>query len=124
MSRANSVMPMIPFIGVRISWLILARNSLLARLPASAASLARFSASSLARSLVVRWTTFRSMPALVASNWAVRMGDFLQFSRALNATADQNHVFEHHPTGMFQPAPPDRRQHSVHGLRPPGAAKT
>ena len=33
-------MPMIPFIGVRISWLILARNSLLARLAASAASLA------------------------------------------------------------------------------------
>ena len=34
-------MPITPFIGVRISWLILARNSLLARLAASAASLAR-----------------------------------------------------------------------------------
>ena len=33
-------MPMTPFIGVRISWLMLARNSLLARLAASAASLA------------------------------------------------------------------------------------
>ena len=33
-------MPMMPFIGVRISWLMLARNSLLARLAASAASLA------------------------------------------------------------------------------------
>ena len=31
-------MPMMPFIGVRISWLIDARNSLLARLAASAAS--------------------------------------------------------------------------------------
>ena len=31
-------MPMMPFIGVRISWLMLARNSLLARLAASAAS--------------------------------------------------------------------------------------
>ena len=30
-------MPMTPFIGVRISWLMLARNSLLARLAASAA---------------------------------------------------------------------------------------
>jgi len=39
-SRASSVMPMMPFIGVRISWLMLARNSLLARLAASAASLA------------------------------------------------------------------------------------
>ena len=34
---ASSVMPMMPFIGVRISWLMLARNSLLARLAASAA---------------------------------------------------------------------------------------
>ena len=39
-------MPMMPFMGVRISWLMLARNSLLARLAASAASLARRSASS------------------------------------------------------------------------------
>src|SRR5690348_16838811 len=35
-------MPMMPLMGVRISWLILARNSLLARLPASAASLAKY----------------------------------------------------------------------------------
>ena len=35
--RVRSVMPMMPFIGVRISWLMLARNSLLARLAASAA---------------------------------------------------------------------------------------
>ena len=33
-------MPMMPFNGVRISWLMLATNSLLARLAASAASLA------------------------------------------------------------------------------------
>ncbi len=33
-------MPMMPFMGVRISWLMLARNSLLARLAPSAASLA------------------------------------------------------------------------------------
>ncbi len=33
-------MPMMPFIGVRISWLMFARNSLLARLAASAVSLA------------------------------------------------------------------------------------
>ena len=39
-------MPRMAFIGVRISWLTLARNSLLARLAASAASLARRSASS------------------------------------------------------------------------------
>jgi len=36
-------MPITPFIGVRISWLIFARNWDLARLAASAASLALFS---------------------------------------------------------------------------------
>ncbi len=39
-SRANSVIPRMPFMGVRISWLMLARNSLLARLADSAATLA------------------------------------------------------------------------------------
>ena len=36
--RASSVIPMIPFIGVRISWLMLARNSDFAWLAASAAA--------------------------------------------------------------------------------------
>ena len=36
----SSVMPMTAFSGVRISWLILARNELFARLAASAASFA------------------------------------------------------------------------------------
>ena len=45
-SSSSSVMPMTPFIGVRISWLMLARNSLLARFAASAASLATFMVSS------------------------------------------------------------------------------
>ena len=40
-SSRSSVMPMTPFIGVRISWLIDARNSLLARLASSAACCAR-----------------------------------------------------------------------------------
>ena len=39
-SSSRPVMPMTPFIGVRISWLMLARNSDLVRLPASAISLA------------------------------------------------------------------------------------
>ena len=37
-SRTRSVMPMMPFMGVRISWLTLARNSLLCRLATSAIS--------------------------------------------------------------------------------------
>ena len=39
-SSSSSVMPRTPFIGVRISWLMLARNSLFARLAASATSFA------------------------------------------------------------------------------------
>ena len=42
-SLASAVMPMIAFMGVRISWLMWARNSLLQRLAVSAASLARAS---------------------------------------------------------------------------------
>ena len=40
LSSTSSVMPMMAFKGVRISWLMLARKALLARLAASAASLA------------------------------------------------------------------------------------
>ena len=52
-SSASSVMPRIPFMGVRISWLMLARNSLLARLAASAACLASTRRCSAARCLVM-----------------------------------------------------------------------
>ena len=45
-------MPMMPFIGVRISWLTFARNALFERLAASAASVARISASRDARASV------------------------------------------------------------------------
>jgi hypothetical protein len=44
--RARSVAAMTPFMGVRISWLILARNSLLARVAVSAISLACLSSPS------------------------------------------------------------------------------
>ena len=40
-SRRSPVMPSTPFMGVRISWLIMARKSLLARAACSAATLAR-----------------------------------------------------------------------------------
>ena len=42
--RASRARPVRPFSGVRISWLVLARKSLLARLAASAASSARANA--------------------------------------------------------------------------------
>ncbi len=46
-SSVRSVIPMMPLSGVRISWLMFARNSPFARLPASAASFA-FPSSTLA----------------------------------------------------------------------------
>ena len=57
-SSTSSVMPRMPFIGVRISWLMLARKSLLARLAASAASLAYASR---------RSVHFRSIPKPIPS---------------------------------------------------------
>ena len=45
-SSTSSVMPITPFIGVRISWLMFARNSLFDRLAASASSFAAFSSTS------------------------------------------------------------------------------
>jgi len=44
-SSSRLVMPMTPFIGVRISWLIIARKALLAWAARSAASLASLSSS-------------------------------------------------------------------------------
>ena len=59
-SNTSSVMPMMPFIGVRISWLILARNSLLARLAAMAVSRAVTRFLLVDRSSAVRASTVRS----------------------------------------------------------------
>jgi len=54
-SRTNSVIPMIPFMGVRISWLMFAKNSLLARLEGSAASFACCMASSARFRVEMSW---------------------------------------------------------------------
>ena len=58
-------MPMTPFKGVRISWLMLAKNSLLALAAASAASLALARAAvALTRSVTFSWaTTARAGPS-------------------------------------------------------------
>ena len=67
-SRASSVMPMMPFIGVRISWLMLARNSLLARLAASAASLAIRSSSCASLISVMSVRRLTTPPSLVGKS--------------------------------------------------------
>ena len=56
---SRSLMPITAFIGVRISWLMLARNSALARLPASAASRAAISSASVR----LRAVMSRAMPS-------------------------------------------------------------
>ncbi len=54
-SSSRLVMPMTPFIGVRISWLMLARNSLRTLSARSATSLAVTSSSSASLSAVTSW---------------------------------------------------------------------
>ena len=63
LSSTSSVMPRTPFIGVRISWLMLARNSLLARLASIALSRARVRSVFSARSSAVRASTVCSSPS-------------------------------------------------------------
>jgi hypothetical protein len=69
-SRVRSVIPMMPFIGVRISWLMFARNSLLARLALSAALRAASSSSArrARRVALVRplqYSSWRCLPSRV-----------------------------------------------------------
>ena len=59
-SNSSPVIPMTPFMGVRISWLMVARNSALARLAASAASLA------CCKAISVRWRS-----AISRCSWAL-----------------------------------------------------
>ena len=74
-SRMSPIMPKMPFIGVRISWLMLAKNALLARLAFSAASLAsRSETSSFRRSDKSRTMASRRLSGnnlAIISTWIV-----------------------------------------------------
>ena len=61
--------PMTPFSGVRISWLMLARNSDLARLAASAASRADARISASRFSSVMSLTRVTTPPSAVRRSW-------------------------------------------------------
>ena len=63
-SSTSPVIPRMPFMGVRISWLMFARNSLLARLASTAESRALTRSALEARSSLVRASTVRS-----SSSW-------------------------------------------------------
>jgi hypothetical protein len=56
-SSSRPVIPMTPFIGVRISWLMLARNSLLAAFAASAARRASSSWEEVAPDMIAETTS-------------------------------------------------------------------
>ena len=75
-------MPMMPFIGVRISWLMLARNSLFARLASIARSRAVTSSSLLVWSSAVRASTVRSRSSCCRSSCWSRF--WMSASIALN----------------------------------------
>ena len=82
LSSTRSVMPMTPFIGVRISWLMFARNSLLARLASIARSRAITSSSLFAWSSAVRASTVASRSSCcIRSCWSRR---WMSDSIALN----------------------------------------
>ena len=68
-------MPMMPFIGVRISWLMLARNSLLARLASIALSRAVTRSVFVARSSAVRASTVLLELLLVLQQLAIAVLD-------------------------------------------------
>ncbi len=65
-SSSNPLMPMTAFIGVRISWLIVARKALLASLAASAAARASW----VCRNSVLFWIAMAACPAKVSSSAA------------------------------------------------------
>ena len=69
-SVSRLVMPMTPFIGVRISWLMMARNSLFARSAASAASFASRSSSFRLRSSL---SCQRSISICNVTKWIIEI---------------------------------------------------
>ena len=94
-SRSSSVIPITPFSGVRISWLMLARNSLFAREAASAAFLATRSASALRAAVTSRITTTppRITPASSRSGLPVSLIDgAVRVSRALRTMISTSSV--------------------------------
>ncbi len=67
-SSSSPLMPMMPFIGVRISWLMLAKNSDFTRTDSSAASRASASSASISlRSVMSRMTQMNPPPSIFAS---------------------------------------------------------
>ena len=68
--RSRWVSPMIAFIGVRISWLMLARKTLLARLAASEASRAASSSTERSDSTRLASSSWRVRSATRSSSWS------------------------------------------------------
>ena len=108
---------MIAFSGVRSSWLMLARNSLFARVAASACC----------------WVTRSRRPASLSSCVrACSVCDLLSaavrsaiscISAAAQARHDQEDVLEDDPRGVLEPAPLAGDEHAVDRLRPEDAAQ-
>ena len=84
---------------------MLARNSLLARLAASAASLAWRSSSFALRQLGRPLAHRLFDRCLRGLEFSLANGDGPHLAHALDARVDEEDVLENDPTGMLQPAP-------------------
>ena len=111
-SRASSVMPTMPFIGVRISWLMLARNSLFARFATSARSFA-------ATRSAVRAFTSASAPSRAVTTDAVRDLDMDCDSRRSTTIESGGDDEGEDPARGLQPS--GAREGLVHGHAGAGA---
>ena len=76
-------MPMTPLSGVRISWLIVARNSDLRRDAASAASLARCNSASICLRVVTSWPK-----PMISTNWPAASHRFSAFQARIRFWPD------------------------------------
>ena len=113
-------MPITPFIGVRISWLMVARNSLLARLAASAASRACRSSSSARLCTVMSLYVDTKPPPRMGLSWTSMMRP-LDSSRStrrgwnVRAWATRSAVCAAGSPGPYSPRSATTRQNSSKG---------
>ena len=119
-SSSSPVMPITPFIGVRISWLIVARNSLLARLAASAASRACRSSSSARLCAVMSLYVDTKPPPRMGLSWTSMMRplDSARSTRRgwnVRASATRSAICAAGSPGPYSPRSATTRQNSSKG---------
>ncbi len=104
----TSAIPSTPFSGVRISWLMLARNSLFARLAASAASRAAAMAPAVSLCSVISVSTVTAPPSLSRkASWRIQRPSGTRHSETpgrARASRSSTHCVWSPPASENQPA--------------------